>query len=233
MYQARNLEEMKEALSKLQLMAQNIMIGTVQGDIYYVRNGRVPIRPSGCDSSKPMPGNDASCLWKGIHQFSDLVQITNPPQGYMQNDNVSPFAMMKDSPLRAEKYLPYIYNAQNEMPHQRAAMTLEQLNAAKKVTIEQAIDLAYSTQVYNADLWQARLKTAWEKVPDNAKTEDGMKMYDLIQRWDRRSDADSWGALSYYAFKTGFLDTSVSRSVAIPDSLNDEDFYKAVERGAA
>ena len=44
MMKARNLEEMKKALGRLQLMAQNVMIGTVQGDIYYLRNGRVPIR---------------------------------------------------------------------------------------------------------------------------------------------------------------------------------------------
>ena len=74
----------------LQFMAQNIMIGTVDGDIYYVRNGRVPIRPKGCDSSKPMPGATGACEWRGIHPFDDLVQITNPPQGYMQNCNVSP-----------------------------------------------------------------------------------------------------------------------------------------------
>ena len=109
---ARNLTEAKKALAGLQLMAQNIMIGTVDGDIYYVRNGRVPIRPKGCDSSKPMPGSTGACEWQGVHPFDDLVQITNPPQGYMQNCNVSPFAMMKDSPLMPEMWAahPYLYN---------------------------------------------------------------------------------------------------------------------------
>src|SRR5262249_274458 len=44
---ARNLADMKKALSMLQLMEQNIMVATVDGDIFYVRNGRVPIRPKG------------------------------------------------------------------------------------------------------------------------------------------------------------------------------------------
>jgi len=85
-------------------MPQNIMIGTVDGDIYYVRNGRVPMRPKGCDSSRPMSGPQGDCEWQGIHPFEDLVQIVNPPQGYMQNCNVSPFAMLKDSPLVPEKW---------------------------------------------------------------------------------------------------------------------------------
>ena len=57
MFTARNLAEMKQALSHLQLMSQNIMVATVQGDIYYLRNGRVPIRPRGVDPGRPIPGN--------------------------------------------------------------------------------------------------------------------------------------------------------------------------------
>jgi len=74
---AHNLAEMKKALGMRQYMAQNIMVGSVDGDIYYVRNGRVPVRPSGCDPSKPMPGA-GGCEWQGIHSFEDLVQIENP-----------------------------------------------------------------------------------------------------------------------------------------------------------
>src|SRR5579883_3109577 len=78
---AHNLAQAKAALSGLQFMAQNIMIGTVGGDIYYVRNGRVPIRPKGCDTSRPMNGPAGDCEWQGMHRFDELVQIQNPPQG--------------------------------------------------------------------------------------------------------------------------------------------------------
>ena len=81
MMTSRNLGEMKKALSNLQLMAQNIMVGTVQGDIFYVRNGRVPIRATGFDCSKPLPGNTSASEWKGLHSFSDLVQITKSVAG--------------------------------------------------------------------------------------------------------------------------------------------------------
>jgi acyl-homoserine lactone acylase PvdQ len=107
MMMARNLEEMKKALGHLQLMSQNIMVGTVQGDIYYLRNGRVPIRAKGVDPDKPIPGNTSATEWQGIHPLSDLVQITNPPGGYMHNCNVTPFGMMKESPLVPETH-PYI-----------------------------------------------------------------------------------------------------------------------------
>jgi acyl-homoserine lactone acylase PvdQ len=200
-------------------MAQNIMIGTVDGDIYYVRNGRVPIRPKGCDSSKPMSGSSGECEWQGIHPFEDLVQVTNPPQGYMQNCNVSPFAMMKDSPLVPEKWAehPYLYNDTRQAPHQRAAMMVDLLDAARNVTPEQAIGIAFSPQVWHAELWQERIRKA---AP---QSEFGK----ILVSWDRRSDANSRPALAYYLFKMA-LGTN-ARAVDPPASLTDEAVRAAID----
>lgn len=234
MMTARNLEEMKKALGHLQLMAQNIMVGCVQGDIYYLRTGRVPIRPKGVDPSRPIPGATSATEWQGIHPLSDLVQITNPPSGYMHNCNVTPFAMMKDSPLTPEKYAayPYIYNASRTAPrHQRGEMMTELLDAATNVTDEQAIEIAFNTQVWHAELWQARLKEAWTRTPDADKTEDMAAVYSLIQGWNRRSDPESEGALAFYAFKKG-LGPTLAPLVDPPTSVTDQELVQAVARGA-
>jgi len=238
MITARNLKEMKRALSLLQLMPQNIMIGTVQGDIYYVRNGRVPIRPKGVDPAKPIPGNTSKNEWQGIHPFTDLVQITNPPSGYMQNSNVTPFAMMKDAPptgpLTPEKYSehPYIYNASRTMPrHQRAEMITELLDAANKVTLDQAFEIALNTQVWHAELWQARLKDAWEKTNSTGKSQDAGELYDLIQTWNRRLDSDSEGAMAYYAFKKAF-DLKIAAQSEPPADLTDKQVVDALQKAS-
>lgn len=246
MMTARNLEEMKRALGHLQLMAQNIMVGTVQGDIYYLRNGRVPIRARGVDPSKPIPGNTSATEWQGIHPMSELVQITNPPTGYMHNCNVTPFGMMKDSPLVPEKYIPYIYNASRTAPrHQRAEMMTDLLDAANKVTVDQAIDIAFSPQVYHAEQWQARLERAWSKASASgpsassdsdpsgkaALSADAIEVLDQIRKWNRRSDADSEGALAYYAFKKS-LDPSIARQVDVPANITDEQLLAAVEKAS-
>jgi len=230
---ARNLEDMKRALSHLQLMAQNIMVATIQGDIFYVRNGRVPIRAPGIDSHRPIPGNTSSNEWRGIHPFADLVQIINPSTGYMHNNNVTPFAMMKDSPLVPEKYPGYIYNATREMPrHQRAEMETELLDQTHDVTVEQAIDIAFNPQVYRAEQWQERLRTALAKAPAASKKPGVAELADLIEHWNRRSEADSEGALAFYAFKKGLGD-SQARKVTVTSDLTDEQILSALEKGAA
>jgi acyl-homoserine-lactone acylase len=231
---ARNLEEMKRALSHLQLMGQNVMISTVQGDIYYVRNGRVPIRAPGTDPTRPIPGAFSTNEWRGIHTFSDLVQVENPPQGYMHNNNVTPFGMMKDSPLTPEKYarFPYLYNATQTSPrHQRAEVMTDLLDAAHNVSVQEAIGLAFDTHVYHAEKWQARVDAAWSSAAEAAKQGDPAEVYRLIHDWNRRSDADSRGALAYYAFKQG-LERKLSSAVEPPSGLSDADIVSALRKGA-
>ena len=217
---AHNLTEAKQALAELQLMAQNIMIGTVDGDIYYVRNGRVPVRPKGCDSSKPMPGSTGECEWQGIHAFEDLVQITNPVQGYMQNCNAPPLTMMKGSPLAPEKWSehPYLYNDSRRLPLQRPAMVVDLLDAVKNATPEQVIAIALSPQVWHAELWQERIRKA---APESAFGK-------MLVMWDRRSDADSRAALGFYLFKT--MLGSDGRAVDPPDTLSDDAVREALAK---
>src|SRR6185369_4821208 len=124
----------------------------------------------------------------------------------------------------------YLYNAYCKMPrHQRAEMMTDLLDVASKVTLEQAIDIAFSPQVYHAELWQARLKKACEKAAfvggdglpstDGGRPgigADGAQVCRLIAEWNRRSDADSEGALAFYAFKKS-LATEVAKQYDPPD----------------
>ena len=223
MMTAKNLAGVKAALSMFELMQQNIMVATVQGDIYYVRNGRVPVRPAGCDASKPMSGAAGACEWNGIHKLEDLVQALNPPQGYMENNNISPEFMMKGSPMVASKYTGYLYNAPNPPVHQRGHMSVDELDADASVTVQEAIDYAFSAAVWHADLWQARIAKAGAESP----------FAKMIVGWNRHSDAGSRAALAYYLFKVSLPDEA-GRATEPADSLTEaqirEALVKAEER---
>jgi acyl-homoserine lactone acylase PvdQ len=234
MMTAHNLDEMKKALSRLQLMAQNVMVATVQGDIYYLRNGRVPIRAPGANPGRPVPGHTSANEWRGIHPLSDLVQVTNPPNGWMQNCNCSPAAMMFDSPMSPERYQQrsYLFNAGPPGTHQRAQMMNELLAAADKVTIPQAIDIAFHPGVYRAERWQARIKEAWSRAKPSSRSDDAAELARQIATWNRRCDADSAGALAYYAFKRA-LGADRGSKVEPPADLDDEAILGAMARGAA
>ncbi len=211
MITSRNLEEMKAALSMLQYMEQNIMVGTVDGDIYYVRNGRVPIRAAGYNYKLPLPGNTSQTEWQGLHALQDLVQLQNPSQGYMQNCNVSPQFMTTNSPLEPSRWSDrsYLFNGYTSLEqrydnplHQRAAMCLQLLDAATAMTVDDAKAIALSYNVYGADVWQTLLQSAWSEASTEAKGEAGpAKLVELILNWDRRCAPDSTGAIAYRYWK--------------------------------
>jgi acyl-homoserine-lactone acylase len=234
---ARNLAEMKEAMGMLQLMEQNIMVATVDGDIFYVRNGRVPIRPPGYDWKKPVPGNTSASEWRGIHPFEDLIQLSNPWQGYMQNCNVSPEFITRFCPLVPKHYAerPYLYNADNPL-HQRAAEVLSLLHGNARMTVADAQELAMAPEVYNADLWQSRLVAAWQTADAKLKGDPQLaKFYELVTHWNGRADADSTGVLAYRYWKDALGDKarSVDRAgLPPPGSITSAELLKAFEEGA-
>jgi acyl-homoserine lactone acylase PvdQ len=231
---ARNLKEMKQALAMFQLMEQNVMVATVDGDLFYLRNGRVPVRPRGFDWTRPVPGNTSKSEWLGFHPLEDLVQAENPWQGYLQNCNVSPEHMVRFSPMTRARYSdrPYLYNADNPL-HQRAATTLRQLHSRRRMTIADAIDIALSTDVHNADLWQSRLAEAREK----AKLSDrAARLCELILRWNGRADAGSTGAVAYRYWKdeVGPLARLADRAGLVPPKeFSGPSLIDALERAAS
>lgn len=229
---ARNLAEVKQALATLQLMPQNVMIGTVDGDIYYVRTGRVPIRNHGLPTDRPVPGDDSRNDFAGIHPFEDLVQLENPPAGYMQNCNIAPLHLLKDSPLTPERFakVPYLYNADSGPAHQRAAAVLELLDTNAQFTLDDAMELAFSCFVLGADRWQARIAAATANLLANGggRGDDFDQICRQIGRWDGRSTPDSTGALSYYLFKRA-LGEETAAAVDVPEGLSDEAIVEAIE----
>jgi site-specific recombinase XerD len=175
------------------------------------------------------------CRAAGIDpdRLSDLVQVTNPPGGWMQNCNCSPAAMMRDSPMVPEKYRahPYLFNVGRVATHQRAQMMNALLAAADQVTVPQAIDIAFNPQVYRAESWQARVKEAWSGARDAAQAVDAAEVVRQITGWNRRSDPDSTGALAYYAFKQA-LGKELGAQVGPPAGLKDGQVLEALRRAA-
>jgi acyl-homoserine lactone acylase PvdQ len=95
-------------------------------------------------------------------------------------------------------------------------MMVELLDAAHGVTAEQAMGMAFSTQVWHAELWQERIRRAASDSP----------FAQLLAGWDRRSDAGSHAALGFYLFKVAL--GTAGRNVEPPDTLTDAAIARAL-----
>lgn len=189
------------------MFPQNVMVADTAGNIYYQRSGRVPVRPDGYDWSRPVDGSTSATEWQGIHDADDHLQVLNPPQGYMQNCNIPPDAMMVDSPFQPEKYKPYLFSDRGYGPlggwtNQRGARAVELLHNDDSVTVEEALAYAVDVQPYGADRWVNILREAHAEFGDrfasNADYQRGME--DLLA-WDFQEARYSTGALKYYYWR--------------------------------
>jgi len=181
----------------LAMFPQNLMAADTQGNIYYQRSGRVPVRPADYDFSRPVDGSTAASEWQGIHPAADHLQVRNPPQGYMQNCNIPPDAMMPDSPFSPTAQPQYLFSSANYGPqlagwtNQRGARAIELLAADDAVTVDAALDYALDVKPYGIDRWLAALD---ESVDAAAAVRDAA---DEVAGWDGRLTRDSAPALKY------------------------------------
>jgi acyl-homoserine-lactone acylase len=199
----------QRGLALLQLFPHNVMAADNSGNIYYQRTGRVPKRPEGYDWSRPVDGSTSKTEWLGLHSPSDLLQVTNPPQGYMQNCNVPPDAMMESSPFSLEQTIPYIYAdltqqttwgyaSRDGWTNSRGARAVELLKADNRITVEEATAIANDIKPFGAPRWVEVLLKADEKYSSfHLNDQDYIHGINEMRSWDFELAADSRAALQY------------------------------------
>jgi acyl-homoserine-lactone acylase len=214
------------AMDMRQLFPQNVMVADTSGNIYYQRTGRVPRRPAGYDWSRPVDGSTSATEWQGLHPASDHVQVLNPPQGYMQNCNIAPDVMMVNSPLTADKTLPYLYGSSAGAMNPRGARAVQLLQADDSVTIEDARAYATDVHPYGVERWVEVLRRADAAFGAGHQSDaDYAKGVKELLAWDGALRRDSPAALKYYYWRRQLVEDHGAPAVA--DAARRIDYYPA------
>lgn len=191
---AQTLDEYKEALGMLQFMEQNLMYADVDGNIHYIRNGRVPIRPQGYDYTRPVPGNTSDTLWLGIHPMSDLIQVENPPTGYMQNCNISPEYLARQPLLDRHDWPEDIWHTTWDTMHSRGAKALQRLDVRHRISLQEAISIVLDVEPFGGLEWAGYTLAAAERRPDHPALPRLGAALDRIRQWSGAFTPDAHGA---------------------------------------
>jgi len=228
---ARTVDEVAQANTLLGMFPQNVMVGDRFGDSYYLRAGRTPRRPAGHDWSRPVSGNTSATAWQGLHPVEDLVQIHNPAQGYMQNNNTPPELMVKGGDaVDPNDYPNDIYNdVEGLRYYSRGARVNEVLSRAYAFTTDDAVALALDEKWVGTEAWIDVLAEALERrMPkmaafdaadpvraDRARKVEGVavsrqrayrRFVHRIVNFDGIAAAESVAALDYYFWRTALQD---------------------------
>jgi penicillin amidase len=190
MGKARNLKEFRAALSLLAIPMFNVMYADREGNIWYVYHGAIPKRSTRYNWSKPVDGSDPDTEWQGYHKLEELPQSLNPPSGYLQNCNATPFrATDQGNPVK-ERYPAYMVS---EPDNARARISRRILAAKAKFTFEDWTQAACDTTVIEAETEIPALVAEWQKLQsrDPARAGKTAEAIADLKAWDGVSSINS------------------------------------------
>lgn len=235
MNKAQNFEEFQEAMNMQGLISTNIVYADREDNIYYISNGRFPIRARGYDWQRVLPGNTSETLWPdAYYPLDSLPQVLNPASGYVYNCNHSPFQSsgIADNPdpdqvPETTGYLPDgIFTNRgfrlNKLLSEADEMDYETFKEIK-------YDLAYGKPLatgfgmYLEALFELE-PTAYPELIESLKH---------IQNWDRITRKESEGAGTFVCFAY-FLDRELRKLNLLPgDTIPTPTILKALKHSQA
>lgn len=192
MGRARSLAEFESALRRLQISMFNVVYADRGGHIFYLFNGRVPVRgqTAFAQAQGRVRGDTSATLWRGVHGYDDLPRIVDPAAGYVQNSNSPPWYATRPSPLDTARFPAYLAPRWVGFREQRA---LQLLASDSSIGFDELVSMHHDNRMLLAD----RILDDLIPAARASGRPLAMEAADVLERWDRAAEADSRGAMLF------------------------------------
>ena len=162
--------------------SNNTVFADSKGNIAYWHGNFIPKRNPEYDWSKPVNGSDPNTDWQGLHEVSQIVHAINPPNGWIQNCNSTPFTLAGEESPNPANYPAYMApDAQNA----RGINAERVLKHEPAFTLDKLIAAAYDPYLAGFVNLIPSLVDAYESTPANdskAKLKEPMA---TLKSWDK------------------------------------------------
>lgn len=231
---ARNWGEWYAAVSQLQLQTFNTMYADRDGNIFYLYNGTMARRDPSLDWTQPVDGSDPATEWGEFHPVEELPQVLNPPSGFMQNCNSTPFTTTDDGNPSMKDFPPYMVKDKHD-DKRRAKMARYLLRQADDMTFEEFQDLAYDTTLYwpmtEIPVYAKRFEALQKSHPDLAQRVEPYLRH--LTDWDYRATTSSTQANLAVEWYEQLYGRGYPVETLKPEYVNDiPERFAALERAA-
>ena len=170
--------------------SNNTVYADAEGNIAYWHGNFLPKRNPNYDWSKPVDGSTSATAWQGYHTVDESVHIYNPPNGWLQNCNSTPFTVAgKYSPKKAD-YAAYLAPDGENF---RGINAVRVLDEEKKYNLDKVITAGYDTRLAAFEVLLPALINIYDNKMNKSDSayqqlEDVMV---VLKEWNYRSTENS------------------------------------------
>jgi len=187
---AKGLDDYKKNMELLANTSNNTVFADNKGNIAYWHGNFVPRRNETLNWSMPVDGTTPYTEWKGLHTLDEIVHVYNPPTGFIQNCNSTPFSVSGGSSPLKQDYFPYLAPDGENFRGINAARLLGSQN---NFTIDKMIATGYNKQLAAFEILMPALISAFDK---NIYPGDSLfvKLYEpirVLKKWTYMMEENS------------------------------------------
>jgi acyl-homoserine-lactone acylase len=219
---AKSFADYKKMMDLLANTSNNSVYADAEGNIAYWHGNFIPKRDPKYDWSKPVDGTTSATEWQGLTPVNKSIHIYNPPNGWLENCNSTPFtAAGKYSPKKKDFPAYMAPDGQNF----RAINAIRILPEEKSYTIDKVIEKGYDTYLAAFEV----LVPALVKSFDQLSKKDSLyaqliEPINLLKKWDYRCGENS--VATTLAVNWGERILRAIYSVNIPEGDEDDQVTK-------
>lgn len=190
---AKNFTEFKAAVNMKAIPGYNIVYADKYDTIYYISNGRIPVRDKNYNWKATLPGNTSATLWNQLHPIEALPQVLQPKSGFVYNTNHSPFHSTEgpENPIVKDITMGY-----ETLENNRSKRFEEMLKPLNKVNYEDFKRIKFSRQFPSNFYFPYNIDTLF--MLDETKYTDIADLISNLKSWDKIGNAESIGAGTFF-----------------------------------
>lgn len=187
---ATGLESFKRTLDLKGNISNNTVYADAAGNIAYWHGNRIPKRNPKLDWTQPVDGSTSETEWMGLHPINETVHSINPPNGWLQNCNSTPFTVAGPNSPKKENFPAYMAPDGENF---RGINAVRVLGEKSGYTLEDVIKAGYDTRLAAFEVLVPALVKAFEKEisPTDTLFAHLAGPIQVLKHWDYRSGENS------------------------------------------
>ncbi|MEO9021081.1 MAG: penicillin acylase family protein [Ginsengibacter sp.] len=185
----KSFADYKKVMDMLANTSNNTVYADAEGNIAYWHGNYIPKRNPKYDWSQPVDGTTSATEWKGLTPVNESIHIYNPPNGWLENCNSTPFTAAGKYSPKKENYPSYMApDGQNF----RAVNAINILPEEKSYTINKVIAKGYDTYLAAFEVLIPSLIKAYDNLSLNDSLHSQLsEPINILKNWDYRSGENS------------------------------------------